>query len=97
MDQEGQPGTRLESWTKRVNLGQCKDKSCYYHNLKPDSGVDWGKAQVTSQEGQHELTWVNVWIKIVIIIVLKLNSGVDPRQGLGYGSGESIRLTHLKK
>jgi len=37
------------------------------------------------------MTQVNIWIKVVIIIILKLNSGVDPRQGSGYGSGGSIR------
>jgi len=45
------------------------------------------------REGQHRLTWVNVWIKMINIIVLKLNSGVDLRKGLGHGLGRSTRLT----
>lgn len=35
--------------------------------LKPDSGVDRGKTQIKYQEGQLKLTWINVWIKIIII------------------------------
>ena len=37
---------------------------------------DW----IMGQEGQHELNWVNMKIKIIIIIILKLNLGVDPGQ-----------------
>jgi hypothetical protein len=32
------------------------------------------------------LTRVNIKIKVIIVIVLKANSGVNPRQGLGHGS-----------
>jgi hypothetical protein len=44
------------------------------------------KTQVTSREGQHRLTWVIVYIKMVIIIVLKPDSEVDLRQGSSHGS-----------
>jgi len=54
--------------------------------LKPDLRNDQGKAQVTSREGQHEFTRVNVWIKVVIIIIWKPDSGVNPRQGLDHRS-----------
>ena len=30
----------------RVDLGQCKDKSCYYHSFETRLGVDRGKTQV---------------------------------------------------
>ena len=49
------------------------------------------------REGQHRLTWVNVWIKMINIIVLKLNSGVDLIKGLGHGLGRSTRLTQFFK
>jgi hypothetical protein len=77
----------------RVDSGQCKDKSCYYHSFKPILGVNRNKAQVTGWEGQHGLTRVNVWIQVVIIIVLKSDSGVNSRQGSGNGLGGSTRLT----
>jgi hypothetical protein len=35
---------------------------------------------------------VNVWIKIIIIIVFKPDSGADPKQGSGHGSGGSTQL-----
>jgi hypothetical protein len=54
--------------------------------LKPDLRNDQGKAQVTSREGQHKFTRVNVWIKVVIIIIWKPDSGVNPRQGLDHRS-----------
>jgi len=50
------------------------------------------KAQVTNQKGKFGLTRVNIKIKEIIIIVLKLNLGVNPIQGPGHGSGESIRV-----
>jgi hypothetical protein len=31
-------------------------------------------------EGHHGLTRINIWIKLVIIIVLKLDSGVESRK-----------------
>ena len=43
--------------------------------------VNQGKAQVIGWEGQYGLTRFNVWITIIIIIVLKLDLRVDPRQG----------------
>jgi hypothetical protein len=47
--------------------------------------------------GSHELTRVNLWIKMVIIIVLKPHSGIDPRQGLDHELGGSTWLTHFFK
>lgn len=45
--------------------------------LKPDSRVNRDKVHVTGQEGQRGLTQYNAWIKVVIIIVSKPDSGVD--------------------
>jgi hypothetical protein len=63
---EGQPGQDLDhaSWgLTKVNQSQYKDKKCYYIVLKPDLGVDRGKARVIGLEDQHELTKVNILIK----------------------------------
>jgi hypothetical protein len=54
---------------------------------KLDLTVDQDKTYVTNQEGQHRLTRVNVLMKVIIIIVLKPDSGVDTRQGSGHKSG----------
>jgi hypothetical protein len=50
--------------------------------LKPNSKR--GKIWVTSCKSQH---------KMIIIAILKSDSGVDPRQGLSYMSEEPTRLT----
>jgi len=55
--------------------------------LKLNSGIDRGKAQVTNREGQPRLTRVNVWIKMVIIIIFKLDLRVDPRLGSSHRLG----------
>jgi len=65
--------------------------------LKPNLGVDKGKAHVLGREGQHGLTRVNAWIKMVIIIVLKPDSGVDLMQGSSHWLGGSTQLTVKKK
>jgi hypothetical protein len=54
---------------------------------KLDLTVDQDKTYFTNQEGQHRLTRVNVLMKVIIIIVLKPDSGVDTRQGSGHKSG----------
>jgi hypothetical protein len=70
-----------------VDSGQYTDKICYYCSFK------------TRLEGQleqgpcHRLGEVNVWIKMIIIIVFKPDSGADPRQGSGHGSGGLPQLT----
>jgi hypothetical protein len=51
-------------------------------------------------EGKSKLTRVNVLIKIIIIIILKFESRVDPGQDLGHGSRESIWVNpsqHINK
>jgi hypothetical protein len=58
--------------------------------LKSNSQVDPG--QVMGQEGQLELSQVNVRIKIIVITVLKHDSEVHSRQDLGYGSGGLTRV-----
>jgi hypothetical protein len=45
--------------------------------LKIDSGVNLGQDSGHGSEGQPRLTHVNIRIKVVIIIVLKPDSGVD--------------------
>jgi hypothetical protein len=42
------------------------------------------------------LTRVNIWIKVVIIIILKLESSVDPRRSSGHWSGGSTQLAQKK-
>jgi len=52
------------------------------------------------QEGKHGLTRVNIRIKMVIIIVLKFNSGVDLGQGPNHYLGGSTLVflgQHNKK
>jgi hypothetical protein len=49
----------------RIDLGQCKDKSGYYHSFKTQLG------------GWTVLTRDKIKIKVVIIIVLKSDSGVN--------------------
>jgi hypothetical protein len=44
------------------------------------------------QESQFELTRVNIRIKVIIIIVLKLDSASQPGQDPGYGSVGSARV-----
>ena len=44
------------------------------------------KILVTNHEGQLGLIYVNIKIKKIIIIVLKLGSEVDPKQDSGQGS-----------
>jgi hypothetical protein len=61
------------------DLVQCNDKICYFHSFKTNSGVDRGKTHVTSREDQHRLTRVNIWIKMIIILVLKSDSGIDSK------------------
>jgi hypothetical protein len=58
--------------------------------LKSNSQVDPG--QVMGQEGQLELSQVNVRIKIIVITVLKHDSKVHSRQDLGYRSGGLTRV-----
>jgi len=41
-------------------------------------------------KGKSKLSRVNVLIKIIVIIILKFESRVDPGQDLGHGSGEPI-------
>jgi hypothetical protein len=51
-------------------------------------------------EGKSKLSRVNVLIKIIVIIILKLESRVVPGQDLGHGSGESIWVNpsqHINK
>jgi hypothetical protein len=64
--------------------------------LKHDLGVDRGKTHVLGRKGQHGLTLVSVWIKTVIIIVLKSDSRIDLMQGSGHWLGGSTQLT-IKK
>jgi hypothetical protein len=52
-------------------------------------GSTRSKAWVMGQEGRYVLTWVSVWIKIIIIIVLKPDAGVNPEQSPSNGLGES--------
>jgi hypothetical protein len=42
--------------------------------------VNPSKDQVTGRTGQHKFTWVNIWIKVIIIIVLKVDLRVDLEQ-----------------
>jgi hypothetical protein len=93
---EGSTRSKATITFKRVNWGwsgQYKDKSYYYCIFKTKLGNQLGKAQVTSREGQHGLTCTNVWIKMVITIVFKSDSGVDPRQGSSHELRGSTRLT----
>ena len=63
---EGQLGQDLghaSGGLTKVNQRQYKDKKCYYIVLKPDSGVDRGKARVIDREDQHELTKVSILIE----------------------------------
>jgi hypothetical protein len=53
-----------------MSVGQHENKSSYYCNFKTRSGVNPGHKSKGS-------TRVNVRIKIIIIIVLKSNFGVD--------------------
>jgi hypothetical protein len=61
----------------RVDPGQRKNKNGYYRNFKLDSGVDLG--QDSGREWGWLLTWVNLRIKVILIIILKpdlmINSG----------------------
>jgi hypothetical protein len=45
--------------------------------------LTWDKAPIMCQEGQYK-------IKVIIIRVLKLDSRVNPGQGLGHGSRGSM-------
>jgi hypothetical protein len=45
--------------------------------LKLNLKVDWGKARIIDQDDQLRLTWINIRIKIIIFIFLKINSGID--------------------
>jgi len=51
------------------------NKNCYYHSFKPDLGVDL--RQGLGHEWGGPLTWVNVRTKIIIIIILKLDMGIN--------------------
>jgi hypothetical protein len=84
--------SRVNLWQ---DLVQCNDKICYFHSFKINSGVDRGKTHVTGQKGQYGLTKVNVWIKMIIILVLKPDSGIDSKQGLGHGSRGSTWLAQI--
>jgi hypothetical protein len=56
--------------------------------------IKQGKVWVMGREGQHGLIQVSLWIKVIIIImVLKPDSGVYIRQCSSHESGESTRLT----
>jgi hypothetical protein len=55
----------------------CKDKNNYYHSFKtPLEGrsrakpLGWGS-------GKGGLIWASVKVKVIIIIILKVDSGVD--------------------
>jgi hypothetical protein len=72
-----------------VDRGQYEDKSSYYHNFKTQLGDQPGvrsrsrvRRVIRVDSGQHK-------IKIIIIIVLKLISGVNPGQDPGHGLGVS--------
>jgi hypothetical protein len=76
------PGSRVGL---TVDSGQCKDKNSYYHSFKTQLG-DWLDVRPRCQEGQpgqHK-------IKVVIIIILELdsrvNSGEDPGQCINKSS-----------
>lgn len=47
----------------RIEPNQYENKNYYYYNFKTWFRGQSSKVHVTSWEGQHELTWVNVWIK----------------------------------
>jgi len=55
-----------------------KNKNNYYHSFKTRfrSQLE-SKVWVTDQKSQPRLTRVNIRIKVIIIMVLRLNSRVD--------------------
>jgi len=57
-----------------IDPSQYKDKNYYYHNLKLNEGVNWGKVYAMGLDGQPRLTQINIKIKMIIIIILKLDS-----------------------
>ena len=71
MDQEGQP---------RLTLVNARMMFFIIITLKLNLRVDQDKMQVTGQKGQYGLTRVNIWIKVIIIIILKPDSGVGLRR-----------------
>jgi hypothetical protein len=54
-----------------IEPGQCRDKNNYYYSFKTQLE---GRSEARS-ESQVELTieWINVMLKIIIIMVLKLD------------------------
>jgi len=58
-----------------VNPGQCKDKICYYHNFKTQLGGQSGQGPGHKSKGLTRVDQVNIWIRVIIIMVLK----PDPR------------------
>ena len=49
--------------------------------LKSNLEVDSGQSSGHELEGQLELNQVSVWIKVIIIVILKLDSRVESGQG----------------
>jgi len=89
---------RPRSPVRRVKLGWLKsilNKSGYYHNFKSWLGCRLGQGLGHELGGSHGLTRVDVWIKIVIIIVLKSDLRVDLRQLSNHWLGGSTRITNF--
>jgi len=93
--------TRLESRPKtmsgsRIGLtidsSQHNDKNNYYPNFKIWLGSQ--PETRTRLRPSWPLTWVNFKINIVIIIILKLYSGVDPGPNSSHRSGSWSRVDH---
>jgi hypothetical protein len=92
--------TRLEGWPKTmfwsqvgltIDLSQHNDKNDYYYSFKTWLGNQPG-ARTRLRPG-WPLTRVYLRINIVIIIILKLYSGVDPGPDFSHGSVPGLGLT----
>jgi hypothetical protein len=95
---KSRPEIRPRSRVRRVKLGWPKstlNKSGYYHSFKSWLGCQLGQGPGHELGGSHGLTRVDVWIKMVIIIVLKSDLGVDLRQGSNHWLGGLTRITQF--
>jgi len=77
-----------------IDIGQYKYKIDYCHNFKPWIGVN------PELGSGHWLGWpltrVNIRIKIVVIIVLKSNSGVNSGPDSGHRLGWPLNRVNVR-
>jgi hypothetical protein len=80
----GRPRIRLGSSVGlAIDLGKYNDKNSYYHSFKTQFRSRLG----AKLESSWPLTRVNIRIKVVIIVFLKPDSGIDPMQDPSHESG----------